>query len=369
MANGFGFCPNCGAPRAVANEKFCAECGTALPPHATPAAPQPQAAPPPPAGAPPIPPPPTWVAPPQQPPQAPVYQAPVYVTQAPAPKAGISPMVALAAVVVIVVAIGGAYVVMNQNKASPSPAASGLFGSLAPSDSTTAAPTEASTATPVVETPVPTSQGVITFEPASFDCASTTTQVKVSVWLPATLGASDNITGELDGTKLGASAIGDSYSQLADGRWYETTTNSAADLCGTEMAAGQHTVRILDDNDKELARGFFVNTHGGAAQTTGSLTISPSVFSCSSAGQVQIVVVLPASLAGSDQITIKLDGASSGSEAVEDEFEIQPDGTWQYTDSTSIATICGEVSVGKHTFVISDSLGKVLAQGSFTTQP
>jgi hypothetical protein len=283
-------------------------------------------------------------------------------------------MVALVAVVAIVAAIGGGYVVMNQNKASPSPGAGGLFGSpnrtasLAPTG--TAMSTEAPT--PVLETPVPPSQGVITFQPASFDCTSTTVQVKISVWLPSTLVASDDITGELDGVSLGTSTLGDTYTQQADGRWFETSTNSAADLCGTGMALGQHNVRILDANDNELARGSFFNTHGGVAptQTTaGALTLTPSTFSCSSSGQVQLNIVLPASLAGSDQITIKLDDMSSGAEAVEDEFEIQPDGTWEYNDSTSIATICGEVSIGKHTFVIYDALGKVLAQGSFTTQP
>jgi hypothetical protein len=89
MTTGFGFCATCGTPRAAADQKFCAVCGSAISSAAPPPAPEPPAfvAPPPPPEpqafaappafpAPPLAPPPAFAAPPVAPP--PVWPAPPY---------------------------------------------------------------------------------------------------------------------------------------------------------------------------------------------------------------------------------------------------------------------------------------------------
>ena len=80
MTTGFGFCATCGTPRAAADQKFCAVCGSAVSSAAPPPPPEPPAfaappvAPLPPAAAPPVAPPPVWPAPPYA--GSPTYAAP-----------------------------------------------------------------------------------------------------------------------------------------------------------------------------------------------------------------------------------------------------------------------------------------------------
>ncbi len=68
MTTGFGFCATCGTPRAAADQKFCAVCGSAVSSAAPPVAPLPPVAPPP------VAPPPVWPAQPYT--GSPTYAAP-----------------------------------------------------------------------------------------------------------------------------------------------------------------------------------------------------------------------------------------------------------------------------------------------------
>jgi len=156
MATGFGFCPNCGTAATAAGQKFCPTCGSGLPalvapavvpapaaePQAQaappaeptpPAEPQAQAAPPPPppwaqAAAPvtpaapefqAAPPPPPW-APAGIPPTAPAYPVPTPIAARPV-KSGISPAMAIVAVLLLAAVAAGAYVVTNGSSKTPGP--------------------------------------------------------------------------------------------------------------------------------------------------------------------------------------------------------------------------------------------------------
>jgi hypothetical protein len=80
MTTGFGFCATCGTPRAAADQKFCAVCGSAIsfaappPPPEPPAFAAPPVAPPPVFAAPPVGPPPGWPGPANM--GSPAYAAP-----------------------------------------------------------------------------------------------------------------------------------------------------------------------------------------------------------------------------------------------------------------------------------------------------
>lgn len=117
---------------------------------------------------------------------------------------------------------------------------------------------------------------------------------------------------------------------------------------------------------------YFLFFSGG-----GSISFTPSTFSCSNPTSLTITMKLPSSVKSGDMITSVSDGAKSSPTTVENgKFTKQSDGTWQNrqtVDAASMATVCqypdAGFGPGKHTFKVLDSSGKVLAEGSLTVNP
>ena len=369
MTTGFGFCPNCGAPLTEAGQRFCAACGFTLPvAEAAAAAITPAVAlPPPPAGPPPAP---AWA----MPPAAPVGAAPA--------KTAISPAMLLVGGLVIAAIVAVGYFATNGSKPTPTGGpghSGGLFGSAFPSVGTVA------TDTPVAATPTPGDVGSsISVKPSTVNCSDTTMKVTLTAWLASSTKASDQVAAELDGQTGDLSAVSDNFEKQSDGRWLSTETQSAPSFCG-DIAAGKHTVRILDGQGNVLAQTSFTSTGGAATPAPkptptpaptpgaggGSLTVDPSTFSCTdTTTQVTMTIILPASLSESAEVTAILDGQTGSTDTVSGAgFAKQADGSWLSTDADSASNVCSAYGAGKHTFGIMDAQGKTLASGSFTATP
>jgi hypothetical protein len=396
MATGFGFCSNCGTALTEPGQRFCANCGFTLPasiaaaaevPPAT-AAPTPAAAAPTPAvgAAPPVPAP--WVQPPSPPvaPAPPAWAVPPTAQVPPPPPAGpagpppptwavapvvpvaaapartrVSPAMLLVGGLVIAGLLAAGYVATNGAKPSSSPGAGrsgGLFGSSAPT--ATAAPTKANVAA-----------GSVTFKPSSFSCADPSLPITMSVFLPAAVLASEEVTAKLDATNLSAKTVGTDFEKQADGRWLSTGNDTVSTLCDM-VGAGDHAFRVLDSKGNLLAQGSFTITAAATPTPAGAgvVTVEPSTFSCTATGlEVTVTVWLPATVSASDQVTGRLDGVDANTDSVGNGFDQQPDGRWQSIATESASSLCGSLASGVHTLSVVDSKGNVLAQGSFTLQP
>ena len=105
----------------------------------------------------------------------------------------------------------------------------------------------------------------------------------------------------------------------------------------------------------------------------GSLSVTPSTFSCSSSVQVTSTIKLPKSLKATDQLLWQLDGVTSIKSTVGDNFTAQGDGSWMFTNTSSASSSCsgpnGELAMGTHTMRILDAGGRVLAEGAYTLKP
>ena len=104
----------------------------------------------------------------------------------------------------------------------------------------------------------------------------------------------------------------------------------------------------------------------------GSLSVSPSTINCSAGSPVTMTVTLPSSISGDARVITTIDGKGWVSLVVSSQFTKQSDGTWLHSGSTSLDTCQGpdgKLSSGSHKLAITDSSGKVLAEGTFTINP
>ncbi|MGZ6265936.1 MAG: zinc ribbon domain-containing protein [Candidatus Limnocylindrales bacterium] len=370
MATGFGFCPNCGAALTEAGQRFCAACGFTVPVSASAAAgaasvpavvpPASAVVPPPPPSAPP---PPPWAMQPV---------APVGPT---APRTAVNPALLLVGALVIVAVAAAGVLAMNGSKASPSASAGhsgSLFGSAAPSHGTVAVATPTPRATP---TPGG-GAGSLKVQPAKFDCSDTTTQVTMTILLPAALEASAEVTAQLDGETGSTEVVSDNFKQQSDGRWLSTDTQSASDLCSA-YGVGPHTFAVLDSDGKVLAKGSFSVTDEAAPTPTatpgasgGLIVVEPSTISCSTTtGDVSLSIWLPGSVSGSEEITAQTDVSKGDPEAVNVEFAKQSDGRWFLKDTLTVSNLCSSLDTGKHVLSVTDSHNTVLAAGAIDLEP
>ena len=106
---------------------------------------------------------------------------------------------------------------------------------------------------------------------------------------------------------------------------------------------------------------------------SGSITFTPSAFSCSSSAQVATVISLPSSLSATEKLAWQIDGVTQTSYPVTYNFKQQTDGTWLFTDTSAASSHCqgssAPLSMGTHSIRILDVSGRVLAEGSFTLTP
>lgn len=347
MANGFGFCPNCGAALTAAGQRFCASCGAVLSAVAAPAAvPAPAAAP---EGAASPPPPPPWAVPPSAaaPVVPPAYSMAAPVAAAPA-KTGISPTMLVIGVVLIAAIVGGAFYVMNNN--SKSSGSGGNNGGY---------------------------PGSFVFSPATVGCGQTST---TTMRLPSSVHGTDEITLQDNGTTVATQTVADAgFTQQPDGTWYASDTGPT----DCSIGGGVHTERLLDSNGHVLAQGSFtfvesaspsaglvVESPSPSLLSEGTVTIDPSSFSCSGAEvDVTVTIRLSGSIPGSTQLTSEIDGSADTTSSVESSFDKQSDGTWLSTGTISSSDLCSELDPGQHRIGAMDANGNVVAEGTFTVNP
>ena len=193
----------------------------------------------------------------------------------------------------------------------------------------------------------------------------------MSVFLPAAVLASEEVTAKLDSTDLNAKTVGTDFEKQADGRWLSTGNDTVSTLCDM-VGAGNHAFRVLDSKGNLLAQGSFTITQAATPTPAGAgvVTVDPSTFTCTATGlEVTVTVWLPATVSASDQVTGRLDGVDANTDSVGNGFDQQPDGRWQSIASESTSSLCGSLASGVHTLSVVDSNGTLLAQGSFTLQP
>jgi hypothetical protein len=117
---------------------------------------------------------------------------------------------------------------------------------------------------------------------------------------------------------------------------------------------------------------------GCSPSSSGSLSISPSNFTCTVETHT-ISIQLPASLQATDQITIK-EGRVQGAGVFDTKsvqewgFTQQAGGSWQLSDTGSLGDllaygyVCAFAIPGSYTMYVLDATGSVLAQASYTQQ-
>jgi pSer/pThr/pTyr-binding forkhead associated (FHA) protein len=122
-----------------------------------------------------------------------------------------------------------------------------------------------------------------------------------------------------------------------------------------------------------IIAGAFLTTAPGAGHSSspGSLSIDPSVFTCT--GETHRVIIdLPASVQAADQITIKEStdphaGVFDTKSVQEWGFTKQADGSWQLVDTQAFyAYICAFYIPRSYTMYALDSNGNVLAQAPYS---
>jgi hypothetical protein len=100
---------------------------------------------------------------------------------------------------------------------------------------------------------------------------------------------------------------------------------------------------------------------------TGSVAFEPASFGCSDTGSATMTMSLPDSVDAGVTVMMETDGSPTGSsDLVGNIFTQQSDGSWQASDTQTIASLCDEFDPGHHTIRIVDSDGNVLAAGTFT---
>jgi hypothetical protein len=111
-------------------------------------------------------------------------------------------------------------------------------------------------------TPAPTpgaGGGSLTVDPSTFSCTDTSTQVTMTVILPASLSGSAEITAVLDGQQGSTDTVSGSFTKQSNGSWLSTDADSASNVCSA-YGAGKHTFGIMDAQGKTLASGSFTAT-------------------------------------------------------------------------------------------------------------
>jgi hypothetical protein len=138
-------------------------------------------------------------------------------------------------------------------------------------------------------------------------------------------------------------------------------------------AGGKISPRILAIGAIALVAIVAVAVYVNMNAKSGSITLTPSSFSCSSSAQVMAIMRLPSSLQATDQLTYQTDGVTESTDTVDNTFSRQSDGTWLFSRSTNANSLCSGSSstatVGTHTLRILDASGKILAEGSYTVTP
>jgi hypothetical protein len=112
-----------------------------------------------------------------------------------------------------------------------------------------------------VATPAPTPTpgiggGIITIEPSSVSCSGAAVDVTISIWLPGSISASEQITAHTDGSNGSTEAVSVEFTKQSDGRWFLGDNLSVSSMCSS-LDTGKHTLSVTDSQDALLATGSF----------------------------------------------------------------------------------------------------------------
>ncbi len=102
------------------------------------------------------------------------------------------------------------------------------------------------------------------------------------------------------------------------------------------------------------------------AAAVASILVSPATFGCADSGDARLAILLPASVGEDMVVTLEIDGESIGDMALTDKFVQKADGSWSYSDTQSMASLCEQVGSGRHVLHVLDDSSQTLAQGIFT---
>lgn len=221
------------------------------------------------------------------------------------------------------------------------------------------------------------SSGSLTFTPSSISCSSTQSMT-LTIKLPASLQGSDVVTMEFDGATVGSTTLDQSkLKRQSDGTWLITEPYGYGD-CGTSSAVGKHTGTFLDAKGNVLAEGSYTLTPPASDSPSGSITISPSTYTCYELifGSHTVTITLPGSLQATDVITIE-----EGKGAYARLFDtksisawgfVQSGSSWVLSDAGNLTPISFDTYIcilggtGSYTMYVLDANGNVLAQGNYS---
>ena len=100
--------------------------------------------------------------------------------------------------------------------------------------------------------------GSLNVDPSSFSCP-TTTAVRLTVRLPASVSGSDQVTTRLDGKNWGSVLVSSQFQKQSDGTWLHSGSSSLDTCQGPDgkLAAGTHKLQVVDAHGTLLAEGSF----------------------------------------------------------------------------------------------------------------
>lgn len=331
MTTGFGFCPNCGTPLVSAGQKFCIGCGYAFSSAVPPAPPAASAAPPAPVV---IAPPPPPIVPP----------APIDWT-APMPPEPIVPPEPLD------------WAVPPEPESETEDVTQGPFESPEPEPAMAA---EEPAAPPPWATFVPQPPPPPVAQPAAQPVAPPPWAMPAA-GEPAALPSAP----APQPTPPVAPPFPPAYPGAPAAGYPSAPIPTAA---GRKVAP-----KLLAIGGIALAAIVAVAVYMNMSAKSGSITLTPSSFSCSSSAVVITVMHLPSSMQATDMLIYQADGVTKSTDTVDGAFSRQSDGTWLVSVPSTASSICqgssGSATSATHTLRILDASGKVLAEGSYTLTP
>jgi hypothetical protein len=161
---------------------------------------------------------------------------PGYQMYAPArsPRTGLIAGIVVVVGIALVIALGGALVLIGASKNSAEVTLTPL----------------------VVPTATPAPQGTVVYSPSTIPCGS---DYALTITLPATVSGTDVITVKMDGVTAGTETVSPTFTEQADGTWqfFDSTVVDWSCTASGSSSPGRHNEGIYDDLGNLLAYGSY----------------------------------------------------------------------------------------------------------------